>query len=337
MRCSVVILNWNGKKWLEQFLPSVVEFTQQKDVEVVVADNGSTDRSVLLLRESFPDVRLISLDQNYGFAEGYNRAIAQVDSEYVLLLNSDVAVTKCWLDPLLEYMDKHRDVAAAQPKILSYATINEQPHKFEHAGAAGGKIDWLGYPYCRGRKLSSVEYDNLQYKTSDDLFWASGACLIVRTDLYKQLGGLDKHFFAHMEEIDLCWRMQLRGYKIACVTESEVYHVGGGSLNYSSPRKTYLNFRNNLLMLYKNLPSDRLWIVLFLRFLLDYLAAFQMLLTGQLDNFNAVLKARVNYHKLHGLYKHIRKENLACVKVKYPTSISRSTLLIDYYLRRKTT
>lgn len=297
MKCSVIILNWNGAEMLRRYLPSVVKSLQQPDispqsVELIVADNGSTDDSLDVLAKEFSGVKTIVLDKNYGFAEGYNRAIEQVDSEFVVLLNSDVETPQGWLKPLLDYLDKHPEVAAVQPKIRSWLRRDE----FEHAGAAGGFISKLGYPYCRGRVLWRVEKDNGQYDNTVEVDWTSGACMCVRTQIYKECGGLDASFFAHMEEIDLCWRMRNAGWKLACVPKSTVYHLGGGSLNYESPRKTYLNHRNNLLMIYKNKKHP--FGVLFVRFFLDYAAAFFYLLQGRIAACKAVFEARKDYHKL---------------------------------------
>ena len=332
MRCSVIILNWNGAAMLRQYLPSVIAYTQTEGVETVVADNGSTDDSIEVLERDFPTVRTIKLDRNYGFAAGYNLALDQTDSRYTVLLNSDVEVTEGWLDSLLDYMDTHPQTAACQPKILSY----RHKESFEYAGAAGGKIDRLGYPFCRGRVLGHIEKDNGQYATDDNLFWASGACLCVRTDLYKTIGGLDADFFAHMEEIDLCWRMLCGGWKIAAVTSSTVYHLGGGSLSYESPRKTFLNFRNNLLMLYKNLPDDKLRSVMRWRMLLDYAAALHLLLAGRFQNAKAVFDARSEYKKLtkQSSWQNKRQNNIKRAIVPYPGTIADRSILWDYYFRR---
>ena len=299
MKCSVIILNWNGASMLRQYLPSVVAHTTLPDCEVVVADNGSTDNSLEVLSKEFPSVRVIALDKNYGFAEGYNRAIderikAGDMPEYVVLLNSDVEVTEGWLKPLTAYLDAHPDVAAVQPKIRSWRNRN----MFEHAGAAGGFLNPLGYPYCRGRILWKVEEDKGQYDTIVDVDWTSGACMCVRTNVYKECGGLDAAFFAHMEEIDLCWRMRNKGWRLVCLPESVVYHLGGGSLNYESPRKTYLNHRNNLLMIYKN--KQHPYGVLFVRFFLDYAAAAFYLLQGRWGACKAVFEARRDYRRMRG-------------------------------------
>lgn len=293
-KTAVIILNWNGAELLRTYLPSVVAHTP--DADVIVADNGSTDNSLEVLREEFPTVKTILLDKNYGFAEGYNRAIAQVDSDYVVLLNSDVETPEGWLAPLLDYLNAHPKTAAVQPKIRSW----RNRAYFEHAGAAGGFLSPLGYPYCRGRFLSRVEQDKGQYDDIVPVDWTSGACMCVREKVYKELNGLDAAFFAHMEEIDLCWRMRNNGWQLACVPQSTVYHLGGGSLSYDNPRKTYLNFRNNLVMIYKNSHSRRL--VLFVRFFLDYLAALLFLLQRKPVSAKAVYEARKDYRKMRKNY-----------------------------------
>lgn len=339
-KCSIVILNWNGEKMLSQFLPSVV-CNCPTDAEVVVADNGSTDNSIELLKRKFPGVRLILLDRNYGFAEGYNRALEEIDSEYVVLLNSDVEVTENWLPRMLHFMDEHPDVAALQPKVLAYYDKEQKaagdPILFEHAGAAGGYMDTLGYPYCRGRIMGKLETDHGQYDSQADIFWATGACLLTRTHLYKEIGGLDNDFFAHMEEIDLCWRMQSRGYRLVCLPDSIIYHLGGGALPYESPRKTYLNFRNCLLMLYKNTATERLLWLMPVRCLLDYVAALQYLLKGQYANAKEVVHARISYHQMRKLMKEKRKENMQKMQVRTPKLISPTCILIHYYLLHHTT
>ena len=286
---------------LRKYLPSVLKANSQQPIaDIIVADNGSTDNSLEVLQNEFPTVKTIVLDKNYGFAEGYNRAIEKLsevshqhsEPEYIVLLNSDVEVTEGWLQPLLEYMDAHPEVAAVQPKIRSWV----RREFFEHAGAAGGFINRLGYPYCRGRVLWKVEQDKGQYDSIVEVDWTSGACMCVRTKVYKECGGLDASFFAHMEEIDLCWRMRNKGWKLMCLPQSVVYHLGGGSLNYESPRKTYLNHRNNLLMIYKNKqhPGG----VLFVRFFLDYAAALFYLLQGRPAACKAVFDARRDYLKM---------------------------------------
>ena len=333
MLCSIVILNWNGAKLLKEFLPSVVKYSTLPDCEVVVADNGSTDDSVAVVEQLFPSVRIIRLEKNYGFAEGYNQALKDIDSQYVLLLNSDVQVTDGWLEPLLDCLNNHPDIAAVQPKIRSYRL----PQSFEHAGAAGGYIDILGYPFCRGRIMAFVEEDKGQYDTEADCFWATGACMLVRNALYKETGGLDGRFFAHMEEIDLCWRLQSRGYRVVCLPQSTVYHLGGGSLDYSNPHKTYLNFRNNLLMLYKNLPKPQIYIVHFCRFFLDYIAAFWFLAQGKAGDFKAIFKGRWDFLRMRHLFREQRKENLRQTKVKLPPTIAKRSITLDYYILGKRT
>lgn len=294
-KTAVIILNWNGAQMLRTYLPSVIAHT--KGAEIIVADNGSTDDSLEVLHKEFPSVKTIVLDTNYGFAEGYNKAIEQVESEYVVLLNSDVEVTEGWLSPLLDYMTAHPEVAAVQPKIRAW----RERDRFEHAGAAGGFLSWLGYPYCRGRRFGRVEQDHGQYDTIAEIDWTTGACMCVRTSVYKECGGLDAAFFAHQEEIDLCWRMRNKGWKLACIPQSVVYHLGGGSLSYDNPRKTFLNFRNNLLMIYKNRSFP--WIVLSLRFFLDYAAAAMFLATGKKGSAKAVYEARKEYKRMRKNYR----------------------------------
>lgn len=329
MKVSVIILNWNGAKMLEQYLPSVIRHSQQPDIEIVIADNGSTDDSLSVAKRF--GCRVIELDRNYGFAEGYNLAIAQTDAEYVILLNSDVEVTSGWIDPLIAYMDAHPDVAAVQPKVLSWLHKSQ----FEYAGAAGGYMDKLCYPYCRGRILSYVEKDHGQYDTVTDVFWATGACLCTRTRLYKELGGLDSDFFAHMEEIDLCWRMNSRGWRLACVPQSVIYHLGGGSLNYENPKKTFLNFRNSLIMIYKNLPDEHFYRVMIARFVLDIAASLHYLLIFKPANAWAVIRAWSDYLKRKQQFAAKRRTNLQAAIVPYPTIIAQRSILFDYYFRGK--
>jgi len=310
MKVAVVILNWNGEQMLRDFLPSVVAHSvlpeSLGEAVVYVADNGSTDHSLRLLADSFPSVRTIAFSQNYGFADGYNKAFEPIDAEYAILLNSDVEVTPGWLHPLVQYMDAHPQVAACQPKLMAY----HQKDAFEYAGAMGGFIDCYGYPYCRGRIFDTVEKDHGQYDADVPLLWATGACLMVRLAVYKEVGGLDGRFFAHMEEIDLCWRLRCRGYEVRSVASSVVYHVGGATLNAGHPRKTFLNFRNNLLMLYKNLPAGKLRSVLFVRALLDYVAAAMFMLKGEWGSAKAVFRARREYRKLKREFRASREENL---------------------------
>ena len=285
-KVAIVILNWNGQKMLAKYLSGVVEYSRQ-DAEVWVADNSSTDGSMHLLETQYPQVKTIVLEQNFGFAEGYNQALKQIEAEYYVLLNSDVEVTHHWLTPLIEFMDSHPQVAACQPKLLA----EYDKDSFEYAGACGGFLDKYGYPFCRGRIFETVERDNGQYDYQQEVLWATGACMMIRAKDYWDAGALDGRFFAHNEEIDLCWRLRLMGRKIYCIPESEVYH--GGTLPKSNPMKTYLNFRNNLTMLYKNLDDRDLQHVMFIRWFLDYLAAFEMLiLKRNLGDFKAIFKAR---------------------------------------------
>lgn len=323
MKTSVVILNWNGAEMLRRFLPSVIAYSQGEGVEICVADNASSDNSCEVIEREFPEVRLIRLSENYGFAEGYNRALQQIDAEYVVLLNSDVEVTSGWLEPMTDYLDKHPQVAACQPKLLSF----QEKSCFEYAGAAGGFIDKYGYPFCRGRIFDVIESDHGQYEDIIPVFWATGAALLIRMQVYREVGGLDGRFFAHMEEIDLCWRLRSRGYGIVCLPFSRVYHVGGATLKKENPRKTLLNFRNNLIMLYKNLPENELYRVMRVRLFLDYLAAFVFLLKGDKNNSLAVLRARKEYMSMRFLFKAERDENLRSASlVSIPERFEKSIL-----------
>lgn len=293
MKVAVVILNWNGEKMLDKYLPTLLQHLQES-VEVFVADNASTDNSVALLKEKFPSVKRILLDKNWGFAEGYNQALRQINATYYILLNSDIEASSGWLSPLITWMDAHPETAACQPKLLSI----RQRDYFEYAGACGGFIDKYGYPFCRGRVFDVVEKDEGQYDEVCPILWATGACLMIRATDYWKVGGLDGRFFAHNEEIDLCWRLRAMGREIYCIPESKVYHVGGGTLPKNNPMKTYLNFRNNLTMLYKNLETDELPHVMRVRWWLDYVAAFKMLiLDGHWGDFKAVFKARKAFRK----------------------------------------
>lgn len=299
MSLSVIILNWNGEKLLRQFLPTAMRYTTGKDVELIVADNGSSDSSVEWIRANCPEVKIIELGENLGFAGGYNKAISMISSEYVLLLNSDVEVTEGWWQPLLSFMEKHPDVGACQPKIRAY----RNKEYFEYAGAAGGLLDRLGYPYCRGRVFDKIEKDEGQYDSAPaEITWASGAALLVRTAVYREVGGLDERFFAHQEEIDLCCRMIGAGYKVMFLPDSVVYHVGGASLNQGNPQKTYLNFRNNLLLLHKNLPKGEGRRLLFVRRLADTLAWGMYVMTGDWGNAKAVIRAHNDFRRMRRLY-----------------------------------
>lgn len=327
-KVAVVILNWNGEEMLRRFLPGVLAHTQ---AEIYVADNASTDKSLELLSVDFPAVKTILLERNYGFAEGYNRALAQIEAEYFVLLNSDVEVKDDWISPMLQYLDTHPEVAACQPKILSW----HAPDKFEYAGAAGGYMDAWGYPYCRGRIMNTVETDEGQYDTVAPVFWATGAALMVRSAVYHEVGGLDARFFAHMEEIDLCWRLRARGRQLACIPQSVVFHVGGATLKKENPRKTFLNFRNNLVMLYKNLPQEDLASVMRVRVVLDYVAAFSFMLKGQFPNALAVFRARRAYHSLRASLTASRKENLKKTTLAVIPERTKSSILAQFYLHGK--
>ena len=327
MTTAVVILNWNGQKMLERFLPSVTAHTQG-DAEVIIADNGSTDDSLPFLQKHYPQLRVIRLDKNYGFAGGYNKALQQVDADYYVLLNDDVEVTPGWIEPVIAQMQQHPDTAICQPKLLMY----DQRNTFEYAGGAGGYIDKYGYPFCRGRMFTTLEDDHGQYDTPSQIFWASGAAMFVRSDVWRQLGGLDEDFFAHMEEIDFCWRAQNAGYRIEYCPHSVVSHVGGGTLPKSNPRKTYLNFRNNMALLYKNLPTQRLAWVIGSRIVLDYVAAFKFLLERKPKEFSAVVSAHRAFHQWVPRLK-AKRQSLA--QKTRPTGMYRGLLLIDYYLLGK--
>ena len=324
---SVVILNYNGKNYLEQFLPDVVRYSP--DAEIVVADNGSTDGSVDYLQNNFSDVKLICFEKNYGFAEGYNLALKNLSSEYFVLLNSDVQVTENWLKTLVDFMENNQNVAACQPKIRSFC----DREKFEYAGACGGFIDEYGYPFCRGRILGTLETDNAQYENVAEIFWATGACLMIRSSDFWQAGGLDGRFFAHQEEIDLCWRLKARGKSIVCVPQSVVFHVGGGTLNVESPMKTYLNFRNNLLLLYKNLPQKQLKKVFFARFFLDIFAALNLFLQGKKDNAKRVFKARHDFKKMRKDFASDREKNLSLTQNQHPVGMIKGLIIWKYYAR----
>ena len=323
---AIVILNWNGRHMLEKFLPSVTANTTG-DAEVIIADNGSTDDSIAFLHTHYPALRIIQFDQNYGFAEGYNRALAQVEADYYVLLNDDVEVTPHWVEPVVEQMEGNPLTAICQPKLLMY----DQRDTFEYAGAAGGFIDRYGYPFCRGRLFDVVEKDHGQYDDPCEIFWASGAAMFVRADVWHQLGGLDGDFFAHMEEIDFCWRAKNKGYRVEYCPKSTIYHVGGGTLPKSNPRKTYLNFRNNLSMLYKNLPASRRFRVLALRLLLDYVAALKFLLERKPQEFKAVFCAHRHYRKR----KPALRQKRAALNPHEVSCIYQGHLLLDFYFLRK--
>ena len=316
IKIAIVILNWNGKDWLEKFLPTIIQYSNT--AEIIIANNGSSDDSLLFLSKNFPDIKVINHKENLGFAGGYNNSLDRIHAEYYVLLNSDVEVSDNWLSPIISLMDKDKDIAACQPKLLDF----NNRKKFEYAGASGGFLDNLGYPFCRGRIFNFLEEDAGQYNDTAEVFWATGACLFVRADIFWEVGGFDSDFFAHQEEIDLCWRLRNKGYKIMVEPKSEVYHVGGGTLNASSSFKTYLNFRNNLCMLFKNLPLPSLFFVVFFRLLLDAVAAITFL--KQKDGFShffAILKAHFYFYcaipKLIVKRQKIKQKNKLVGKVNW--------------------
>lgn len=353
-RLAIVILNWNGADMMRQYLPSVLENSVG---DVIVADNASTDGSVEMLLKEFPQVPVLVLEQNFGFAEGYNRALAQLDDyEYFLLLNSDVEIRqKNWDVPLVKYLDEHPECAACQPKLLKLlplpsssqlggsgipANENKDTQRvvwFEYAGAAGGFLDKYGYPFCRGRVFDTIEPDKGQYDDIVPLLWGTGAALMVRASDWRESGGLDSRFFAHMEEIDLCWRLRTMGKSIVCISESKAYHLGGATLNQGNPRKTFLNFRNNLLMLYKNLPDQELKSVMRVRCFLDYLAAFQFLLKGDTKNFAAVFKARRAFAKIRPDFDKDRRHIQQLRQNERVPERVEFSLLWQYYVKGKKT
>ena len=323
-RVAIIILNWNGEKLLREFLPSVVKNTNADLGRVVVVDNHSTDGSWICLEQEFPDVERVLFEENFGFAGGYNRAIEMIEVEYVVLLNSDVEVAPGWLEPLVAVLDRDEKVAAVQPKILAYRDKN----KFEYAGAAGGYIDYLGFPFCRGRVMDTTEQDYGQYDDEVDVFWATGASLCIRRDVYRVAGGLDEAFFAHMEEIDLCWRLKNGGYTLKVIPSSVVYHLGGGSLPMNHPRKLFLNYRNNLLMLHKNLCAKQRKKIFFARVLLDTMAGGLFLLKGQWSNTRSVIRAYKAFREMRKAYP--VPERSVSLSGIYPRSI-----VLDYFLRGK--
>jgi GT2 family glycosyltransferase len=325
VKVAIVILNWNGRKYLEQFLPIVLQHSNHI-AEVIIADNASSDDSVDFLKQNYPSVRLILNKENGGFSKGYNDALSQVEADYYVLLNSDIEVTENWIEPIIALMESDPSIAACQPKLRSWHERN----KFEYAGAAGGFIDRFGYPFCRGRVFFSLEEDNGQYNDTTEIFWASGACMFVRAELYHRFGGLDNDFFAHMEEIDFCWRLKAGGYKIMYCADSIVYHIGGGTLPKSSSRKTYLNFRNNFTLLYKNLPSNRIFPVFFVRLMLDGVAGFIFLLTGGFKDMYAVTRAHFAFYRR---MPSNRRKRIALHQKKV-SCIYQGNLVWDHYIRK---
>lgn len=328
-KVAIVILNWNTRNHLKTFLPYLIKYTSFPGVEIVLADNASTDSSVEMVAADFPQVRIIQLDKNYGFADGYNRSLKQIEAEYFVILNSDIEVTENWLTPLVQLLENNPQIAACAPKLLSYF----ERDKFEYAGAAGGYIDFLGYPFCKGRVFDTNEPDNGQYDGTYPVFWATGACIVVRASVFRQLGGFDPYYFAHQEEIDLCWRMQNAGYSVYCTSQSVLYHLGGGTLPKSNPRKTYLNFRNNMVLLYKNLPTGH-WVKIILpRLILDGVAALKFLTGKSPREFTAVFWAHMSFYKY--IVSNPRYLNPQ-MKRTFPMYLNKS-IVFQYFIRKQKT
>jgi len=330
-KIAIVILNWNGEKLFDEFLPSVIENSKGENIEIIVADNGSSDLSISYLKQNFPSIKIIDLKNNYGFAEGYNQALKQVEAEYLVLLNSDVKVSENWIEPCIKQFEANKNVAAIQPKILSY----KQPSFFEYAGAAGGFIDKFGYPFCRGRILNQLEKDDIQYNKSTSIFWASGACMFVRANAFTNFGGFDGDFWAHMEEIDLCWRLKNSGFEIKYEPESVVYHLGGGTLTYGSPQKIYLNFRNNLYMLFKNLPEHQFKRIFLTRMVLDGIAAVKFILGFNFSEFWAVVKAHAAFYRNVGKLVQKRKATQKKIIVNEHSEIYSKSIMWKFFIQKK--
>ena len=322
-KIAVVILNWNGVKLISQFLPSIIANSEEATIYLI--DNASTDDSVKLVSQNFPNVTIIKNDFNFGFAKGYNIALEQIEEEYYALVNSDVEVTKDWLKPVISSFDSNNDIGIIQPKILDF----KNKEYFEYAGAAGGFIDKYGFPYCRGRIFDTIEKDSGQYNDEAPIFWASGACFFIRKSIYRKLNGFDDDFFAHQEEIDLCWRALNLGFKVRYIPSSVVFHVGGATLNESNPKKTFLNFRNSLLMLTKNLPENKLIPIVFTRLILDGLAGIQFILQGKFIHCWAIIKA--HFHFYHLINKTLKKRNGA----KTESYFHSNNIVYDYYFNKK--
>ncbi|MFN8345579.1 MAG: glycosyltransferase family 2 protein [Spirosomataceae bacterium] len=334
-KVAIVILNYNGRNFLEKFLPSVIRHSPAGTI--YVADSASTDDSVSWMRTNYPYIHLLPLNKNQGYAGGYNLALAEIRAEYYVLLNSDVEVTEDWLEPLLQLLDNNPKIAACQPKLLAF----HDKTQFEYAGAAGGFMDWLGYAYCRGRIFNHCETDRGQYDTTVPVFWASGACFVIRAELFHKMGGFDSDFFAHMEEIDLCWRLHLAGYDVYCCPQSAVYHVGGGTLPPSSPFKTYLNYRNSLAMLYKNLPTHSRWKIIFLRLVLDGISAVRFLPKGQWRDIWAIIRAHFSFYaRLGGSLPAKRKKiirEIGPIKELQSLPISPKSIIWAYFAEGRKT
>ncbi len=329
-KTAIVILNWNGKNYLERFLPSVIRYSDFSGTEIYVADNHSTDDSIEFIKENFPKVSIIPLNSNYGFAKGYVKALENIKAEYFVLLNSDVEVTEKWLS-IIELMDNDMSIAAVMPKIRSY----ENKDYFEYAGAAGGFIDKFGYPFCRGRILSVIEKDDGQYNDLKEIFWASGACMFIRSEAYYNAGGLDMDFFAHMEEIDLCWRLKILGYKIFYFPGATVYHVGGGTLPNNTGKKLFLNYRNNLFLLFKNLPDNGFYKILFLRLSLDILSAFVYLFSLSFNFFAAVIMAHISFFFSINKLRKKRQKIKGNIRVNKPNHIYQRSIVYNFFAGKK--
>ncbi|MBN1985463.1 MAG: glycosyltransferase [Prolixibacteraceae bacterium] len=330
-KAAIVILNWNGAQLFDTYLPSVIKNSTGNQVELYVADNGSTDHSIAHLQKKYPQVKIIDLGKNYGFAEGYNRALQQIKADIFVLLNSDVEVTPNWLEKCLSLFENNPKMAAVQPKILSY----EKPHLFEYAGAGGGFIDKYGYPFCRGRILNQMEPDVGQYNTATPIFWASGACMFVKAEAFEKAGGLDSDFWAHMEEIDLCWRIKNLGYEVWYQPESIVFHLGGGTLSYGSPQKIYLNFRNNLWMLFKNLPKYKFKRIFFTRMILDGVAAVKFIAGFDFLEFWAVFKAHISFYKMLPVLIRKRKAVQRQMVVKDHREVYSKSIMWKFFIQKK--
>ncbi len=326
MKIAVVILNWNGKKFLKKFLPSVIKYISD-DAEIIIADNASADDSISFLQNNYPQIRIIQHSKNLGFAKGYNEALSKINADYYVLLNSDIEVTENWIKPVIDLMEKDKNIAVCQPKIMSFY----KPLEFEYAGAAGGFIDKYGYPFCKGRIFQTMEEDKGQYDDITEIFWATGACMFVKSDLFLKFGGFDNDFFAHMEEIDFCWRLKNLGYKIMYCPFSKIFHIGGGTLPKKSSHKTFLNFRNNLILLYKNLPGNKLISAFIIKLILDTIAALKFLLDGGFKDFIAVIKAYFSFYS--SFLKHYKKRGN--IKHIYVSKIYQKSIVCDYFLKGK--
>lgn len=330
MKTAIVILNWNGKQHLENYLPFLMEHTDATACDMYVADNGSNDDSVAFLERKYPQIKLVLLDKNYGFAEGYNRALEHIEADVFCLLNSDVRVTKNWIEPVIKVFEKEKDVVAVQPKILS----DRDWSRFEHAGAAGGFIDRYGYPFCRGRIMNIIEYDRGQYNKNTDIFWASGACLFIRAEAFREVGGFDRDYFAHMEEIDLCWRLKNKGHRIVFCHESKVFHYGGATLEYENPQKLFLNFRNSLWTLYKNYTGHALRIIMIRRMLIDTLAIIKFTVTFDWKNAWAIVRAHLAYYRSKQKLRKKRKQLKKEVTIKRHAEMLQKSIVSQFFIRK---